>query len=162
MSQSKAYDRLHVHIPRKTKKRLAEYALAKGQSQGSITDAALREYLDDDQGQQNTLVLRELATLKRSMGKLQHNQDVQDAALAGFVQLWLAYHPPLPAEQKANAQRAAAQRFEQFVGFLEKQLQQQQGFSSRLTTERDMRKEAVQALLNQEQQGRGGTDADTD
>ena len=148
----KAYDQLHVHIQRKTKKRLADYAKAKGQSQGSITDAALREYLDDDQGQQNTLLLRELANLKRSMVKLQRNQDVQDAALAGFVQLWLAYHPPLPAEQKDGAQRAAAQRFEQFVGFLEKQLQQQQGFNTRLTaTEDDMRQEAVQALLNQEQ-----------
>ena len=50
-SKVKAYDQLHVHIQRKTKKRLTDYAKAKGQSQGSITDAALREYLDDDQGQ---------------------------------------------------------------------------------------------------------------
>ena len=156
-SKVKAYERLHVHIPRKTKNRLAEYAKAKGQSQGSITDAALREYLDEDQ--QTTLVLRELANLKRSMGKLQRNQDVMDSALAGFVQLWLAYHPPLPAEQKASAQRAAAQRFEQFVGYLENQLKQQQGFSTRLAAaEGDMRQDAVQALLNQ-QQGRGEGDA---
>ncbi len=160
-SKLKAYEQLHVHIARNTKKRLADYAKAKGQSQGSITDAALREYLDEDQ--QTTLVLRELANLKRGMGKLQRNQDVQDAALAGFVQLWLAYHPPLPAEQKANAQRAAAQRFEQFVGFLEHQLKQQQGFSTRLAAaEGGMRQEAIQALLQQDQQGGEDNHAGTD
>lgn len=47
MSKPVPYAALNIRIQNATKKRLEAYAAAKGQSQGSIVEAALREYLDD-------------------------------------------------------------------------------------------------------------------
>lgn len=140
---------LHVHIQRNTKQRLQAYAAAKDQSQGSIVEAALREYLDESS--QQALVLRELQSLRRGMSRLERNLDVLDAALAGYVQFWLAYNPPLPDSQKQQAQTLAAQRFEQFLTFLQQQIRTQHTFMAQLQAEDWEQQDAVRALLAMEQ-----------
>lgn len=140
---------LHVHIQRNTKQRLQAYAAAKDQSQGSIVEAALREYLDESS--QQALVLRELQSLRRGMSRLERNLDVLDAALAGYVQFWLAYNPPLPDGQKQQAQTLAAQRFEQFLTFLQQQIRTQHTFMAQLQAEDWEQQDAVRALLAMEQ-----------
>lgn len=147
---TKAYAQLHVQIQRDTKKRLEAYSAAKGQSQGSIIEAALREYLDDSS--QQTLVLRELGRLRRGVGRMERNLDVLDVALAGYVQFWLAYNPPLPEGQKAQAQALAASRFDQFIAFLQQQLGQQRTFTARMAGDDLIRNEDIRALLDMEQE----------
>lgn len=140
--------RLDVHVHPQTKKRLLAYSTAKGQSQGSIVDAALREYLDDSK--QATLILRELGRLRRGVGRLERNLDILDAGLAGFVQMWLAYNPPLPEGQKQQAQSMAEGRFGQFLLFLREQLRQRKNFSAQVAEDDLLRHEDIRALLDME------------
>ena len=154
---NKAYDRMHISIQRETKQRLHEYAAAKGLSKGSIVEAALREYLDDHW--ETELVLKELGKLRRGVNRLERGMDVMDAVLSGYVQLWLAYHPPLPQDQKVQAQKLAALRFEQLITFLQNQLSQQRTFGARMAEETLLKREDIRSLLDQEmdQQTRDAT-----
>ena len=156
-TSGKAYDRMHISIQRETKQRLHEYAAAKGLSKGSIVEAALREYLDDHW--ETELVLKELGKLRRGVNRLERGMDVMDAVLSGYVQLWLAYHPPLPQDQKAQAQKLAAMRFEQLITFLQNQLSQQRTFGARMAEETLLKREDIRSLLDQEmdQQAHGET-----
>ena len=147
-SAAKLYDRVTVNLQRDTKQRLHEYAIAKGVSKGSIIEAALREYLDDHL--ETELVLKELGRLRRGVGRLERGMDVMDAVLSGYVQLWLAYHPPLPEDQKAQAQKLAALRFEQLVQFLQNQLSKQRTFGARMADETLLQQEHIRSLLDQE------------
>lgn len=145
---AKHYDRIHISLQRETKQRLHEYAAAKGLSKGSVVEAALREYLDEHW--ETELVLKELGRLRRGVNRLERGMDVLDAVLSGYVQLWLAYHPPLPQDQKAQAQKLAAQRFEQLITFLQNQLSQQRTFGARMTEETLLKREDIRSLLDQE------------
>ena len=138
--------RLDVHVHPQTKKRLLAYSAAKGQSQGSIVDAALREYFDD--AKQATLILRELGRVRNAVARLERNQDVLDAGVAGFVQMWLAYNPPLPEGLKAKAQAQAEQRFGQFIKFLREQLRQRKNFIAQMVEDDLLRNEDIRTLLD--------------
>lgn len=147
-TSSKLYDRVTINLQRDTKQRLHEYAIARGVSKGSIVEAALREYLDDHL--ETELVLKELGRLRRGVGRLERSMDVVDAVLSGYVQLWLAYHPPLPEDQKAQAQKLAALRFEQLVQFLQNQLSKQKTFGARMAGDTLLQQEHIRSLLDQE------------
>ena len=160
-AKAKHTDRIHAHINYAVKQRLNEYAALKGQTQASVIEAALQEYLDDEA--RSTLVLRELKQLRRGLNRVERNMDVLDAALAGYVQLWLAYNPPLPEAQKVHAQRMATQRFEQLLTFLQNQLRQRRTFTARLGDETLQEQEMLRELLDQvreqrAQAGEGGSE----
>lgn len=139
---------LHVHLQKETKKKLVAYAAAKGQSQGSIVEAALRDYLDDTL--QADLILRELGRVRRGVGRLEKNMDVLDAAIAGYVQMWLAYKPPMADDQKQHAQAMAAERFDQFITFIQKQLEQDRTFIAQVSEDDLLKNEDIRALLDME------------
>lgn len=143
---------LHVNLPEDTKKRLVAYASAKGISQGSVVDAALRDYFNETL--QADLILTELGRLRRGIGRLERNADITDAALAGYIQMWLAYKPPMAADQKQKAQAQAADRFDQFITFLQTQLEQQRTFSSLVAEDDLMMNKDIRALLDMEQEGK--------
>ena len=111
-------------------------------------EAALREYLDEHW--ETELVIKELGRLRRGVNRLERGMDVMDAVLSGYVQLWLAYHPPLPQGQKAQAQKLAALRFEQLITFLQNQLSQQRTFGARMAEETLLKREDIRSLLDQE------------
>jgi hypothetical protein len=152
MSKPVPYAALNARIQNDTKKRLEAYAAAKGQSQGSIVEAALREYLDDSS--QATLILRELGRLRRAVGRIERNLDVMDAGLAGFVQMWLAYNPPLPGEQKEAAQAMASERFDQFITFIQHQIRQHKTFIAQVAEDDLLKNEDIRALLDMEGEGK--------
>jgi len=145
---TKATAVLHVHLQKDTKKKLVAYAAAKDQSQGSIVEAALRDYLDDTL--QADMILRELGRLRRGVGRLERNMDVLDAGLSGYVQMWLAYKPPMQQDQKAHAQAMAADRFDQFITFIQKQLEQQRTFIGSVADDDLLKNEDIRALLDME------------
>lgn len=124
----KRNDRLSLSIPHETKQRLVAYAAARGQSQGSIVDAALREYLDDNV--QATLVLRELGRMRRGVARLEQQASISDVVLKGFITMWLAHNPSLPKNQEEQASSQASLRMDEFIKYVRQQLSQQQGFKA--------------------------------
>lgn len=137
--------RLDVHIHPETKQRLLVYVAASGKSQGSVVDAALRDYLD---GSSLAIQTRyELDKLRGSMERIGRNLETLDASLTGFIQMWLAYHPPLSEEQKAPAQVMAERRFGQFIRFLQGQLHQRKNFIAQVAEDDLLRNETIRALL---------------
>lgn len=144
----KAYKALHVNVPVETKKRLEAYCGGMGQSQGSVVDAALREYMNNSS--QATLIMQELARIRRGVGRVERNLDVMDAGLSGFLQLWLAYNPPMPEGQKKAAHQSAEERFDQMVTFIKDQLSSNRTFISRVADDDMFSREDIRALLEQE------------
>lgn len=140
--------RLDVHIHPETKQRLLVHVAASGESQGSVVDAALRDYLDSSS--LAILTRHELGELRGATARMERNLETLDASLAGFVQMWLAYHPPLPEEQKAPAQVMAEKRFAQFVRFLQGQLRQRKNFIAQLAENGLLGDGDIRALLDME------------
>lgn len=137
--------RLDVHIHPETKQRLLMHVAASGQSQGNVVDAALRDYLD---GSSLAIQTRnELEKLHESMERIGHNLETLDAGLAGFVQMWLAYNPPLPEGQKAPAQVMAERRIGQFIEFMREQLRQRKTFTAQMMEDDWLTNGDIRALL---------------
>ena len=77
-----------------------------------------------------------------------------DAGLAGFVQMGLAYNPPLPNGQKEAAQAMAAERFDQFITFIQHQIRQHKTFIAQVAEDNLLKNEDIRALLDMEGEGK--------
>ncbi len=139
--------RMLVYLRPSTKKKLSGYAAGRGQTMSSVVDAAISEYIDDTG--QSTLILRELSRIRRGVGRLEKNLDVVDAALAGYIQMWLAYNPPLPPDQKEAAQAMASDRFDQFIDFVKRQVSQNRSFVRQIAEDDLFQDEDISRLLEE-------------
>lgn len=103
---------IHPRLSADLGKRLRTFASAKGSSQNSVVQSALKKYLDD--GYDGTLILRRLDRLSRAVINTHRDVTVVADALATFVQVFFAQTPPLSESAKAAAERSALMRYEQF------------------------------------------------
>ncbi|MCB2181343.1 MAG: hypothetical protein KQH63_04925 [Desulfobulbaceae bacterium] len=94
-------------------RRFKTYCRAKGLTESSVVEAALQEYLDDSKD--INLLYRRLDRQNRALGRMERDLNVLSEFMAVFIQVWFAYTPQLPEEEKPAAQRLAMGRYRQFV-----------------------------------------------
>ena len=141
---------LHVHIHQPTKQRLKEYALSKGQSQGAIVEAALRDYFDDASDQ--TLLLKEMTRLKRSTHRMEEHLDILDVAFTSVVRMWMMTQTPLTEEQLEDARHMADISMKDFITFVDTSLashSKRRMFRTSLSQEALFSQEDIGAVLDE-------------
>jgi hypothetical protein len=104
--------RLQPYVDAPLAKQLAAYSAAMGTTTSFVVQAALRQYLDrtDDK----TLLLGQLARLRRALDRTQRDLEIHMEAFAIYVKLWFAHTPSIPDNAKDYARRTAESRFAQF------------------------------------------------
>lgn len=113
--------RLQPYVDAPLARQLAAYGAASGMTTSFIVQAALRQYLDrtDDK----TLLLGQLARLRRACDRTQRDLEIYMEAFAIYVKLWFAHTPHIPDHNKDYARRTAESRFAQFQEHLVEQFQ---------------------------------------
>ena len=113
--------RLQPYVDAPLAKQLAAYSAAMGTTTSFVVQAALRQYLDrtDDK----TLLLGQLARLRRACDRTQRDLEIHMEAFAIYVKLWFAHTPYIPDDGKDSARRTAESRFAQFQEYLVEQFQ---------------------------------------
>jgi hypothetical protein len=113
--------RLQPYVDAPLARQLAAYSAAMGTTTSFVVQAALRQYLDrtDDK----TLLLGQLARLRRACDRTQRDLEIHMEAFAVYVKLWFAHTPQIPDNAKDSARREAESRFVQFQEYLVEQFQ---------------------------------------
>jgi hypothetical protein len=113
--------RLQPYVDAPLAKQLAAYSAAMGTTTSFVVQAALRQYLDrtDDK----TLLLGQLARLRRACDRTQRDLEIHMEAFAIYVKLWFAHTPSVADNAKDSARRTAESRFAQFQEYVIEQFQ---------------------------------------
>lgn len=104
---------IHPYLPLELHKRLRAYCAARGVTETSVVQAALKDYLDDTNDK--TLLMRRLDRMSRALDRVQRDQDITAEAIAVFVQVWLGYAPRLEGTEREAARRSGNARYQQFL-----------------------------------------------
>lgn len=124
---------IHPYLDHKLHQRFKRYCAANGQTESSVIEAALTEYLDD--AKDTTLILRELGRVRRAIGRLERDSTVIAESLGVYTQLWFAHTPQLPDGQKEAAQALAWDRYQQYVQFVADELDRGHRFIADVVSE---------------------------
>ncbi len=120
MKEKKQQKRIHPYISHDLQKRLKNFCKAKSASESSVVEAAIKEYLDDNND--TTLLFRRLDRHGRALDRLSRDVDVMSEAFAVFVQMWFAHTPTVSDSEKDAAKAQAWRRYQQFTEFVAGQL----------------------------------------
>jgi len=109
----KTKQKIHPYLPFDLHKEFKTYCKAKGLTESSVAESAIREYLDDSKD--INLLYRRMDRMNRSLGRVERDLNISSEFLALFVQIWFAYTPQLPDSEKESAQRLSMKRYNNFV-----------------------------------------------
>lgn len=113
--------RLQPYVDAPLAKQLVAYSAATGTTTSFVVQAALRQYLD--RTGDKTLLMGQLARLRRACDRTQRDLEIHMEAFAIYVKLWFAHTPSIPDKAKDSARRTAESRFAQFQEYLVEQVQ---------------------------------------
>ncbi len=104
---------IHPYLPADLYKQFKKYVAAHGTTDSSVAETALKEFLGGT-GDFKALT-RRLDRIDRRIQRTQRNVELLADAFGRFVQMWLAYAPPMPEDAKDAAERQALRRYNQFM-----------------------------------------------
>ena len=113
--------RHNLYLTFATSKALSDAAARPGVSQSAVVEAALKAYLNGDEGVQAVL-FRRLDAMARQMQRHAHHTDLVLEALGLFVQSYFNAVPPVQPRDQAAQKAIGAKRFEAFVAELGKRI----------------------------------------
>lgn len=121
-----------IRLPVELTRQLADHARSRRVSQAAVVEAALGSFLSPDGADQMEAATgRRLDRLVRQLDKLQWHTDLTNETLALFIRFWLTNNAPLPDTARAAAQAMGKERWEAFVGSLNRRME----FGPRLQNE---------------------------
>ncbi len=120
---------IHPYLSPELFRRFKQFCKQKGQTETSVVEAALTQYLDEKCDM--SLILKKLDRISRSVGRVDNQASVSAEAFALFLQYWFAHTPEIAEEEKSLANTDAKRRYNAFIEYLTAKL----GSGSRFTDE---------------------------
>jgi len=118
---------INPYLSAETRQMLKAYCAAKGATESSVVETALREYVSD--ARDSTLLMRRLDRNDRNVERARRDTELLTELLASFVRVWYAHTPALQPSEKDAAQRAARLRYEQLLDHVGQRLQGGKGLT---------------------------------
>lgn len=125
--------KIYPHLDDALIQRFKSYCAAKGVTESSVVEAALKNHLDGTAD--SALLMRRLNRLGRSVERVERDVGILAEAFGLFVQLWLAHTPEIPGDQKDLARRVAASRYQRFLDHVAAQVTGGRRFIDRFVPE---------------------------
>ncbi|MGI6247738.1 MAG: CopG family transcriptional regulator [Pseudochelatococcus sp.] len=115
--------RLSVYLDPDLKRRLADFAERRGQSDSLIAEAAITSFLSPDADERKeAATVKRLDRIDRSIQRLERDVGIANEALALFIRFWLASTASLPETMQASARAKGGERYDKFLEALGRRL----------------------------------------
>jgi ribbon-helix-helix CopG family protein len=115
--------RIGVYLPEQMATRLAAAAKRPGASKSALVEAALAQFLGDDDDVDNIPVDRRLSLMSRQLEQLDQNLRIVNETVALQARYQLALTPPLPAAALRAACALGSERFDEFATQVRRRVQ---------------------------------------
>lgn len=102
------------------KTRLKAYCARRHLNECAVIEEALKQHLE--QSTDAALIMRRLDRTGRRIDKMRSELELLIEFVSLWVRLWFAHTPQIADNQKATAQKNAAERYEQFLSYVGKRL----------------------------------------
>lgn len=115
--------RLSVYLDPDLKRRLADFAERRGQSDSLIAEAAIASFLSPDADERKeAATVKRLDRIDRSIQRLERDVDIANEAFALFIRFWLTSTASLPETVQAAARAKGGERYDKFLEALGRRL----------------------------------------
>lgn len=115
--------RLSVYLDPDLKRRLADIAGRRGQSESLIAEAAIASFLSPDADERKEAAIgKRLDRIDRDIQRLERDVGISNEAFALFVRFWLTSTAPLPESAQAAAHAKGGERYDKFLEALGRRL----------------------------------------
>lgn len=109
--------RLPIHMVQQIK----YVAHERGVSEGSIIEAALRDYLGKTENED--ILLKKSDKVSRQIERLRRENKVSLEVLSTFIKVYLTHTKDIPENEKTAAEMKAARKFNKFMELVAKSLE---------------------------------------
>lgn len=115
--------RLSVYLDPDLKRRLADFAERRGQSQSLIAEAAIASFLSPDADERKeAATAKRLDRIDRNIQRLERDVGITNEAFALFIRFWLTSTASLPETVQAAARAKGGERYDKFLDALGRRL----------------------------------------
>ncbi|CUX48114.1 CopG-like domain protein [Agrobacterium tumefaciens str. Cherry 2E-2-2] len=115
--------RLSVYLDPDLKRRLADFAERRGQSESLISEAAIASFLSPDADERKEAAIgKRLDRIDRNLQRLERDVGIANEAFAVFIRFWLTSTVPLPEAGQAAARAKGSERYDKFLEALGRRL----------------------------------------
>nr|WP_313533802.1 CopG family transcriptional regulator [Brucella anthropi] len=115
--------RLSVYLDPDLKRRLADFAERRGQSDSLIAEAAIASFLSPDADERKEAAIgKRLDRIDRSIQRLERDVGIANEAFALFIRFWLNTTASLPETAQAVARAKGGERYDKFLEALGRRL----------------------------------------
>lgn len=109
-------------------------ATESGVTEGSIVEAALRDYLGKTEHED--ILLKKSDKVSRQIERLRREQKALLEVLSSFIRVYLTHAQDIPEHEKANAEMKGARKFARFMELVAKALEESKPFFDELDEKR--------------------------
>lgn len=115
--------RLSVYLDPDLKRRLADFAERRSQSDSLVAEAAIASFLSPDADERKEAAIgKRLDRIDRNIQRLERDVGIANEAFALFVRFWLTSTAPLPETAQAAAHAKGGERYDKFLEALGRRL----------------------------------------
>ncbi|KAB2707104.1 CopG family transcriptional regulator [Brucella intermedia] len=108
--------RLSVYLDPDLKRRLADFAGRRGQSDSLIAEAAIASFLSPDADERKEAAIgKRLDRIDRRIQRLERDVGIVNEAFALFIRFWLTSTASLPDTVQAAARAKGGERYDKFL-----------------------------------------------
>ncbi len=130
--------RLPIHMVQQIK----YVAQERGISEGSIVEAALRDYLGKTEHEE--ILLKKSDKILRQIERSRREQRTMFEVLSSFIRVYLTHAQDIPEHEKTNAELKGARKFTRFMELVAKALDENKPFFDELEEKRFTKEDFTQ------------------
>ena len=121
---------LNTRLPLHMVQQVKYVAQERGVTDGSIVEAALREFLGKTE--QEEILLKKVDRLSRQLERMKREHRAMLEVLSSFIRVYLTHERDIPENEKANAELKGARRFARFMDLVASELDKNKPFFDEL------------------------------
>lgn len=125
---------VNTRLPLHMVQQIKYVASERGTTEGSIIEAALREYLGKTE--QEAILLKQSEKISRKLERMRRENKAMLEVLSSFIRVYLTHAAEIPEHEKAQAELKGARKFARFMELVAKALEENKPFFDELEIKR--------------------------
>jgi len=121
---------LNTRLPLHMVQQVKYVAHERGVTDGSIVEAALREFLGKTEHEE--ILLKKMDRVSRQLERMRREQNAMLEVLSAFIRVYLTHEREIPESEKNQAELKGARRFTRFMDLVASELDKNKPFIDEL------------------------------